>query len=170
MPLILDANQLYEFDRTLSRVGRVFDKNTSKRILRIALAPAEAAVKREAPEAQRGSVTFRTFSTKRGKIKRDGTYDRGGATKRDVRILMVNPVGDESARGLVGVSKKRGKVGWRTLFLTRGTRNRRTRKGWNRGATRADDFLDRGERQSEYLVEREFENGAEALVRKELKL
>ena len=55
--------------------------------------------------------------------KRSG-FERGGATRRDMRILIVPGVGNEVSRAVIGVSQKKGKVGWRTHFITRGFSDR----------------------------------------------
>lgn len=60
---------------------------------------------------------------------------RAGATRRDLRIKAVRPVGDENSRVLVGVSKSKGKVGRRTNLITRGFTDRGGR------FHRARDFL-----------------------------
>lgn len=68
---------------------------------------------------------------------------RGGATRRDLRIKAVKPEPSEIGRVLVGVNKKSGHVGWRTIFITRGTKIRRNKKGQNRGKMSPDNFLQR---------------------------
>jgi hypothetical protein len=58
----------------------------------------------------------------------EGSYRRGGATRKDLRIRTVKGQGKEIGRVLVGVSKKADKVGWRTHFITRGYTDRGGKK------------------------------------------
>lgn len=152
----VDDSQLRDFDKRLSRVGKVFDKTTTGKILRVALKPTLAATQRLAPVGQTKKKSGLTYRSKSGKVKRDGTYDRGGATRRSARIRIVEGVGDETVRGLVGISKSRGKAGWRTHLITRVNAHRRI----------AIDFLGQAERETQNDVIQNFGRAAEEVVTK----
>ncbi len=152
----IDTTQLFALDVRLTQVGRVFDKTLMGQTLKDALKPTLDAAKQEVPVGQTSRKSSLTFRTRRGKSRRDGTYDKGGATKRDLRIRIVPGVQDEIVRGLVGVSKSRGKVGWRTHLITR--------KNLHRSAP--NDFLARAEQKTSGLVVANMQASAEKIVTK----
>lgn len=154
----LDNAQLLALDKDLAKVGKTFDRSVTGRVLRQALKPTLQAVKRNAPVGKNKARSSATRRGRGGKVKRDGTYDRGGATRRDARILIVNGVGTEVVRGLVGISKSRGHVGWRTHLITRANLHRKV----------ADDFLSKSEKETERDVERGFADEATNVVQKVL--
>lgn len=65
----------------------------------------------------------------------EGWQERGGTTKRDLRIKTVNDVAFET-KALIGVDGRKGRVGWRAHFQefgpTRGGIHKR-RSGSNKG-------------------------------------
>jgi HK97 gp10 family phage protein len=129
MDIQVDTSKIKALEADLKTVGRSLDRQTLGPALVDASKPAVEAVREDAPKGagyQRVSL-----SHKRG---RKNAYRRGGATKQDVRSKAVEGVGAEVVRVLVGVSKKSGKVGWRTIFLTLGTKR----------GVRANPFIDRG--------------------------
>ena len=154
-----DDAQLRVFDAQLGRVGKVFTKGTSGKILRSALKPTLAAVKRNAPVGKTKVRSTGKFAGRSGKLKRDGTYDKGGATRRDARILIVRGGNELETIGLVGISKSRGKVGWRAHLITRPNLNRRV----------ANDFLGKSERETETLVLSNYEQTAVDVIQNELR-
>lgn len=121
-----DASQAAALDRALGRYKQIIPNSAASKGIRKALKPMLEAAKSEVPVGGRVSKGKRS------------EYDQGGATRRDLRIRIVKPEGDEAARGLVGVSKKRGKVGWRTHLITRKNKNRKA----------PDNFLERAYRQT----------------------
>lgn len=127
MQLTVGTSELNELNGRLRRAGRSLDKKTLGPALLNAARPALNAVRQEAPVGE--GYERVSLSHRRG---RRNDYRRGGATQRDVRQKLVDGVGDEVVRVLEGVSKKRGKVGWRTHFITFGTR-----------FMRANPFIDR---------------------------
>ena len=93
----IDATQLQQLDRGMSRYRNAVPKSVSNGALRKALRPMFRAARREVPV-------------------------RSGSTRRDLRIKIVKPESEEISRALVGVSQKGDKVGWKTHFITGGTR------------------------------------------------
>lgn len=81
----------------MSRYRNAVPKSVSNGALRKALRPMFRAARREVPV-------------------------RSGSTRRDLRIKIVKPESEEISRALVGVSQKGDKVGWKTHFITGGTR------------------------------------------------
>lgn len=93
----IDATQLQQLDRGMSRYRNAVPKSVSNGALRKALRPMFRAAQAEVPV-------------------------RSGSTRRDLRIKIVKPESEEISRALVGVSQKGDKVGWKTHFITGGTR------------------------------------------------
>jgi len=122
MQLTVDTSDMRNLDIQMSRIGRSFDRGALTQTGRRAFNPMVVATRQEAPIGRiKRSPTGRTKADQRT----DGTYDRGGATRRDIRFKAVAGKGEEVVRFLVGVSKSRGKVGWRTHFITRPTKKDR---------------------------------------------
>lgn len=129
----------------MGRYGRLMPTAKATSLLRKAVKPMHRRAKAEAPVSFGGRERIR-IAPARAAIARGSNPNylrQGGATKRDVRVKSVNPEPKELGRVLVGVSKKSRHVGWRTIFITRGTRQRRTKKGQNRGRITANNFLQR---------------------------
>ncbi|GAB3881278.1 hypothetical protein [Spirosoma agri] len=159
MRIQTDSTELYAMDRTLARVGRVFDARLMGKTLKTATQPVLGIARQEVPVGRR---TFRSQLTRRlrsGKLKRDSTYDKGGATKRSLRILIVPGGPGEVARVLVGASKKRGYAGWRTHWITRPNIHR----------VGVNDFLARTESRGTPLIEAGIGQIAQAVVETELR-
>lgn len=147
MGLKFNTSQLDALSRKLAGAGREFGRPEMSRALKKALGPMLSAAQQTAPVSRKSIIGHvGTLTSRSGKMRRDGTYDKGGALRRDLRIRVVEGQGSEYIRGLVGVDKRRGHTGWRAVFITRATAYRRTKKGYNRGRNRANDFLDRAER------------------------
>ncbi len=96
--------------------------------------------------------------------KRDNAYRRGGATRRDLRILTVQDDPSEF-KTLIGVSKLRGKVGWRTHFIVSGIAGKYRAKVGARPFL--DDALTATKTQIEDNVATEIEKAVDVAIRKE---
>lgn len=164
MGLKFNTSQLEVLSRKLAGAGREFGRPEMSRAMKKALRPMLSAARSAAPVSRKSIIGHGVLTSKSGKTRRDGTYDKGGALRRDMRIRIVEGQGSEYLRGLVGVDKRRGHVGWRAVFVTRGTVARRTRKGYNRGSNRANYFLDRAERVGMPLAISSLGNDARAIV------
>lgn len=132
MLLTTDLQAFARLDRALSgTIKTVSDKAIARAALKQALLPMLQAAKSESPSLS-------------------------GATRRGTRIRMVSGQPGEVAKGLVGVSKKSGSVGWRTHLITRPNRNRSV----------ANDFLGRAERQELPGVEARYAQSVEDAITK----
>lgn len=153
-----DTSELKLVDEALSRYGRVMPTATTNRILSKAVKPMLNAAKANAPVSKGGRTRISLKHRSAG--KNSGAYAQGGATRRDLRTKIVPPEKNESGRVVVGVSKKASKVGWRTRFITRGTRIRYSKNGKSLGRVSANNFLQRAYDQTFPMVkidvEREF--------------
>lgn len=129
----IDANDLLKLADGLGTYKSIMPKSVASSALRKSVRPMYNSAQRLAPK---GRVVARDGW---GKYK-GPDYARGGMTRRDVRIKMVPPVADESARAVVGVSKKKGKVGWRTHFITQGFTDRGGR--FHRGKNFLEDAFE----------------------------
>ena len=155
MDLKYELKDLLALEDRLQSVGKEFSPRVMSRVTKRALEPLLNIAQHEVPESNNGYESV-SLSRNRG---RSNDYRRGGATKRDLRILMVQGENEEMARGLVGVSKKSGHVGWRTHLITRANKNRRV----------ANDFLARAETQGIPLVIARLGDDARQIVEKMLK-
>ncbi|MCF0060122.1 hypothetical protein MUK70_12800 [Dyadobacter chenwenxiniae] len=121
----IDTQEVDKLGKAMSRYAGIFPQNKANSVLRKAVRPMLTAAWIEVP-VSKGSERV-SLSGARRAIKKgyNANYLRqGGATRRDLRIKTVAPKGDELGRILVGVSKSRNKVGWRTHFITRGFKDR----------------------------------------------
>ncbi len=151
MRFSVDESQLRALDRQLAEAGRAFTPRLTGSILVNAARPMLTALRNNTPVGKQ-----RRYG--KGRLKRDGagdgTYDRGGATRRDARIRQGSLTrGDEVATVVVGISKRRGRVGWRTRFTTQGTKR-----------SRKNEFIRRTEDQTAGLVELRFAQSAQVVV------
>jgi hypothetical protein len=137
----VDTKDLKHFEESLSRYGQVMPTATTNRILSKATKVMLNAARIQAPVSKGGRTRISLKHRSAG--KNAGAYAQGGATRRDLRIKVVPPGAGESGRVLVGVSKRSSKVGWRTKFITHGTKDRKTKKGVSRGRVKANNFLQR---------------------------
>lgn len=122
------------------------DKTALKVSMRKALRPMLQYSKVIVPVDKRVERHRRSYLGIDRKTKqRDMGYDRGGATKRDLRIKAVDAGGKmaytNEVVGLVGVSQKRRHVGWRTKWITRGRKAGKDRIGRDFSAIEPRDFL-----------------------------
>lgn len=120
--ITLDAKELMKLNEGFKKYGAAIPPTVARSALREAARPMLTATRNLAPVGSKVSGE-------------KGGYNRGGATRRDVRMMFSKVEGEEVARVFIGVSMKTGKVGWRTHFIT---------KGWtDRSGTfhRGKDFL-----------------------------
>lgn len=108
--ITLDAKDLFKLRDGFARYQSAIPKSVALGALRNSARPMLDSARRLAPIGEDRTVKK--------------TSVRGGATRRDMRILSVKQEGNEIARIAVGVSGKSGKVGWRTHFITRGFTDR----------------------------------------------
>ncbi|GAB3327813.1 hypothetical protein GCM10027299_28960 [Larkinella ripae] len=122
-----DISELRKIDRALAgSVKTVTDKRLAGSAMRKALKPMMGEMKRQAPVGK--------YAPKRGvRVAQGLPMRQGGGTRADIRIKIVRGEAEEVVRGLVGVSKERGKAGRRTHLITRRNKNRRV----------ANDFIKR---------------------------
>lgn len=109
--ITLDAKDLFKLREGFARYQNAIPKSVAQGALRAAAKPMLDSARRLAP------VGGDRMMKGKGQV-------RGGATRRDMRILSVNPEGVEITRIAVGVSGKSNAVGWRTHFITRGFTDR----------------------------------------------
>lgn len=139
MKITVDASELKKLETAMGRYALIMPTQKANSALKKSSQPMFRAAQSEVPVSKGGKE--RISLRKRG--VNANAYRQGGATRRDLRVKMVKPEAGESARVLVGVSKRSSKVGWRTPFIVHGTKTRRTKKGYNRGSTKANNFLGR---------------------------
>lgn len=154
MNLTFDDRALVKLSQDLSKAGKEFNGPPLKAAFRKSLQPVKRLAVQGVPVGKKVRIVSRRGQTSRRGISVGGnSQDRGGATRRDIRIRIVNGEGDEAMRGLVGVSK-RG-VGWRTHLITRANLHRRI----------PNDFLDRAERLGVPLAVSSLGPSAQAIVK-----
>lgn len=150
MQITLNDSELRDLDRRVAESGGAFTPRNVDQILAKAARPVLVVLRTNTPVGK-GKMKSKSRTNKNG--TGDSTYDRGGATRRDTRIKVIKGAGGEVSAVLIGVSKRRGKVGWRTHFITRGTkRNRR------------NDFISRTESQTAGVVQSIFAASASEIV------
>jgi len=112
----IDVSELVALEKGLARYESVLPRSVAGSALRTAAKPMYQAARAGVPVGKKGNV-------------QTGALARGGATRRDMRMKIVSGTQHgEVARVLIGVSKKTGKVGWRTHFITRGFTDRSGKK------------------------------------------
>ncbi|MCE7038990.1 hypothetical protein [Dyadobacter sp. CY312] len=119
----IDTSDLDRLEKGLSQYRTVLPKSVAASAFRNAIRPMLQKVKSEAPIGKR--------SAPNGWGKRTGReYARGGYTRRDARIKIIpaKTSAGEVARGFVGISSKKNRVGWRTHFITTGFTDRGGKK------------------------------------------
>jgi hypothetical protein len=146
MNLSFDMSEYSKVRRAAKGFATSMDKTALKASMRKALRPMLQHTKITVPIDKRVKKYKRSYLGRARKSNaRDKGYDRGGATKRDLRIKVGDAKGKMSwtseVAGLVGVSKKRTRVGWRTHLITRGRKAGVDRIGRNFSAIAPRDFL-----------------------------
>ncbi len=133
--ITIDTKELNKLERGLKQYASILPKNVAAAELRRTVKPLLAKVKATAPVGE--TVTASGWGNHTGPANR-----RGGATRQDARIKTVNPESSEVARVAVGISRAKGKVGWRTGFIAWGTKERRKKNGQRTGRiARGSNFL-----------------------------
>lgn len=117
MSVKVDMSEMEKLARGLDTYRSILPRSVSDSALRRSARPMLLSARRLAPVGDR--------------LK----DKRAGATRRDLRIKTVAPADGENSKVLVGVSKSKGKAGWRTNLITRGFTDRGGR------FHRARDFL-----------------------------
>jgi HK97 gp10 family phage protein len=155
----IDTTDITKLTEAMKRYGGIMPTTKANQALRKSARPMLLMARAEVPVWQ-GERERVSLATGRAAIKRGSNpnnYRKGGATKRDLRLKAVAPKRDEIARVLVGVSKRSGKVGWRTHFIEQGTKPRYTKNGRRyRGSIRANPFLNRSYTQTIDMVRTDF--------------
>lgn len=162
MSFTIDTSGLKKLDQALANSAKtVSDRRVAGSALRSALKPMLEATKRNAPVGNEGAqrISIRSARKAQAKQRDPNAYRKGGATRADQRIKIVAGKGVEVARGLVGTDKRKGKVGWRTKFITRTNKHRRV----------ADDFLGRSYQQEISGVNTNYGNEMSSQVEKTIK-
>lgn len=130
MNIITDMSEVTELAAKLNKLPLDVNKSVLSASLKKSLKPTFDRAKQEVPVGFSGSFS----RLGQGKYSRRKDYDRGGATKRDLRIAIKDDRENLSELiGLVGVKGSKNSVGWRTHFITRPTKFKKT----------ANDFLKR---------------------------
>ena len=111
----IDQKDLLKLQRKLKTLTKSKRGITDAKMLKEAVKPAYDKMKDLVP------VGKRKFG--------QGTYERGGTTKRDIRVRVVVDKAFET-KALVGVDGRSGKVGWRAHFQEYGPGNHSKRRGW----------------------------------------
>lgn len=150
MRIAIDDSELKVLDRRVAESKGAFTPRNVDSILVKVARPILKVLRSNTPVGR-----YKRFGKGRLKIDStgDGTYDHGGATLRDTRTKIVKAAGDEVSAVVIGVSKRRGKVGWRTRFITRGSKH-----------NRRNDFIARTEQQTDGLAQSIFLSEASTIV------
>lgn len=123
MDIPFDLTLVRTLQSDLAKAGRSLDNNTAGRILKDAAQPLLVAERQEVPVG--GVPQFKTTTvqrgTRKGQVRNSGSYTRGGALRRSLRLLIVPGEGSEATRVLAGASKAGNNVGWRAHYPIFGT-------------------------------------------------
>ena len=156
--LAVDTEELKLLAERILKLSKhlTFDENQSA--LNFAVKPVLEEMQRTVPVWKK-KISFHTRTSRwRGAPQSiDPAYSRGGATKQDLRIKNIRLSKSNEAKVIVGVSKKKGKVGWRTHFIIHGTK-----------FMKANDFMIRSANSTIDMVEKRYETKAKKLVGKHL--
>ncbi|MET7253463.1 hypothetical protein [Dyadobacter fermentans] len=150
-----DTSEITKVEKAMGRYSRIMPPEIANNLLRRSVRPMLIAAKAQVPVSSNGQMRVSLKHRKAGKSA--NAYAQGGATRRDLRIKIGRPEIKELSRVLVGVSRMPGKVGWRTPFITGGTKDRLTEKGRRTGRVRANNFLDRAYDQTISMVRTDFQ-------------
>jgi hypothetical protein len=141
MRVTFDTKEVDKLAESMKRYAQIMPTQKANGALRKVVRPMLRKAQSEVPVSNSGRE--RISLRQRSAGRNANAYRQGGATRRDLRIKTVPPKAGEIGRVLVGVSKRGDKVGWRTVFITKGTKMRQTEKGANRGRMKANNFLQR---------------------------
>lgn len=107
MNIITDMSEVTELATALNQLPLDVNKNVLRASLKKSLNPTYERAKNYVPVGKKTTFGY------------GGAYERGGATKRSIRIAIREDRSNTSELvGLVGVSQKKNAVGWRTHFIT----------------------------------------------------
>ena len=137
--MTVDAKELMQLNQGFEKYRNAIPPTVAKKALREAAQPMLRSARSLAPVG-------RVIDYKRDRIDQS----RGGATRRDMRMMFVKEEGEEIARVIIGVSQKSGKVGWRTHFITKGYTDR------GGGFHRGKDFLGEAHEHTIDIVQNNF--------------
>lgn len=118
-----DPKELVELGRKMLKLRDDLTFEQNQAALRYAVRPVYSSMVSKTPVGKGGYRIGRRGVA--GANKSSLEYRRGGATKADTRIKSLRMTKQREAVVLVGVSRKRGYVGWRTHFLLHGTKKMR---------------------------------------------
>lgn len=160
MQLNTQTSELRDLIITLNKAGGDFTPQLAGRILIDAAKPLLIAEQQEVPVGNvpqyKSSIVVR--GARKGKTRTNlGTYARGGALRRSLRLKAVNPEGKEQARVIVGASKRTGQAGWRAHFTINGTVK-----------SPANNYQARAYDRTKEVVENRVENSALVVIKKRL--
>jgi hypothetical protein len=141
MRITFDTRDVNKLANAMRRYAHIMPPQKANSVLRKVVRPMLQRAQSEVPVSN--NARERTSLRHRSAGRNANAYRQGGATRRDLRIRTVPAKASEIGRVLVGVSKRGDKVGWRTVFITKGTKMRQTKKGANRGRMKANNFLQR---------------------------
>lgn len=145
MKITIDTRDIDKLTVAMKQYGGIMPVSKVNTALRRSVKPMLRRTQAEVPVYHPGQEHI-NIRKGRAAIKRGSNpnaYRQGGATRRDLRIKSVKPENREIGRILVGVNKSRSHVGWRTKFITQGTKQRKTKRGQNRGRMTPNPFLQR---------------------------
>jgi|GEM_PF-3224787 len=145
MKVTFDTKDITKLAVAMTRYAKIMPAAKANSVLRKAVKPMYQRARMEVPVSNGGKEKT-SLSKARNAIRQKSNpnaHRQGGATRRDMRIKVVPAAPGEMGRVLIGVSKKSSKVGWRTHFITMGTKSRKTKRGANRGSIKANNFLER---------------------------
>lgn len=139
--LTLEIEGMKELISQLKQVPEKIKKNELYRILRNVTGPVEDAMKHEVAQIQE-----KAFSE--GRPTTGNLYDAIG---------RIRGKSQEFINVQVAPRAKRGFKGGHAHLVNFGTKNRATKKGWNRGAARANNFSERAYNKTRAAVTKEME-------------
>lgn len=158
MRITIDTRDIDKLTEAMGKYSGIMPNSKANSVLRKSVRPMLMKTKAEVPVQTDGQERIRISSARKaiGRNSDPNYLRQHGATRRDLRTKAVKAEAGEVGRVIVGVNKRRGKVGWRTPFITRGTGIRRTKRGANRGRMTANDFLQRSYDQTIDFVRQDF--------------
>lgn len=115
--MTVDAKELAELEKGLRLYDSILPKSVANQALKRATRPMQQSARRLAPVGD-------TIAPDGMGKHRGVRYARGGTTRRDVRFRLEPSYDRAITKGMVGISRLKTKVGWRTHFITTGYKDR----------------------------------------------
>jgi hypothetical protein len=115
--MTVDAKELAELEKGLRLYDSILPKIVANRALKNATRPMQQSARRLAPVGS--TIAYDGMGKRKG-----ASFARGGTTRRDVRFRFETSYDKAVTKGMVGVSRLKTKVGWRTHFITTGWKDR----------------------------------------------